>query len=123
MSERSDITRVPKPWGHELIWARTDSYVGKILHINAGESLSVQYHRVKDETIYLLSGEMTYRIWDGDTPRDVPLKVGEAFHVTPGTVHQMEAITTCDVLEVSTPHLDDVVRVTDRYGRAGTSAP
>ena len=123
MSERSVITRVPKPWGHELIWAQTDQYVGKILHINAGESLSVQYHQVKDETIYLLSGQLIYRIWTDGTARDVDLAIGEAFHVTPGTIHQMEAVTTCDVLEVSTPHLDDVVRLTDRYGRAGTSAP
>ncbi|HEY5061550.1 MAG TPA: cupin [Gemmatimonadaceae bacterium] len=123
MSERTTITHVPKPWGHETIWARTDQYVGKILHIKAGEALSVQYHRIKDETVYLLSGQLIYRIWEQDVPRDVPLRIGEAFHVTPGTIHQMEAVTDCDILEVSTPHLDDVVRLTDRYGREGTSAP
>jgi len=123
MSGRSEITHVPKPWGHETIWAKTDVYVGKILHIKAGEALSVQYHNVKDETVYLLSGELIYRVWDGDEPRNVSLTIGQAYRVTAGTVHQMEAVTDCDVLEVSTPHLDDVVRLTDRYGRQGTSAP
>jgi mannose-6-phosphate isomerase-like protein (cupin superfamily) len=123
MSGRVTITRVPKPWGHETIWARTDGYVGKILHINAGEALSVQYHNVKDETVYLLAGELIYRIWDGDHPRNVDLKIGDAYRVTPGTIHQMEAVTDCDILEVSTPHLDDVVRLQDRYGREGTNAP
>ena len=123
MSGPSPIKSVPKPWGHETIWAHTDAYVGKILHINAGHSLSVQYHNVKDETVYLLSGKLIYRVWDGDTPRDVGLQVGDAFRITPKTVHQMEAVTDCDILEVSTPHLDDVVRLKDRYGREGTSAP
>jgi mannose-6-phosphate isomerase-like protein (cupin superfamily) len=123
MSGRSAITHVPKPWGHETIWAKTDAYVGKILHINAGEALSVQYHTVKDETVYLMSGQLKYRIWEGDKPVDVHLEIGDAFRVTPGTVHQMEAVTDCDILEVSTPHLDDVVRLEDRYGREGTSAP
>jgi mannose-6-phosphate isomerase-like protein (cupin superfamily) len=123
MSGRSPIKTVPKPWGHETIWAHTDTYVGKILHIKAGQALSVQYHNIKDETVYLLSGNLVYRVWDGDTPNDVDLKIGEAFRITPKTVHQMEAVTDCDILEVSTPHLDDVVRLQDRYGREGTSAP
>ena len=123
MSGRSAIKTVPKPWGHETIWAHTDAYVGKILHITAGNALSIQYHNVKDETVYLLSGELIYRVWDGDTPQTVDLKIGEAYRITPGTIHQMEAVTDCDVLEVSTPHLDDVVRLKDRYGREGTSAP
>jgi mannose-6-phosphate isomerase-like protein (cupin superfamily) len=123
VSGPSQIKTVPKPWGHETIWALTDTYVGKILHITAGQALSVQYHNVKDETVYLMSGELIYRVWDGDVPRDVDLQVGQAFRITPGTVHQMEAVTDCDVLEVSTPHLDDVVRIKDRYGREGTSAP
>jgi mannose-6-phosphate isomerase len=123
VSGRSDIKTVPKPWGHETIWARTDQYVGKILHIKAGEALSVQYHNVKDETVYLLSGQLIYRIWEDDKPRNVDLQVGQAFRITPGTIHQMEAITDCDVLEVSTPQVDDVVRLTDRYGREGTSGP
>lgn len=123
MSGRSDIKTVPKPWGHETIWAKTDLYVGKILHIKAGEALSVQYHNIKDETVYLLSGQLICRVWENDQPRNVDLRVGQAFRITPGTVHQMEAVTDCDVLEVSTPHLDDVVRLTDRYGREGTSTP
>jgi mannose-6-phosphate isomerase-like protein (cupin superfamily) len=123
MSGPSPIKTVSKPWGHETIWAHTETYVGKILHIRAGQALSVQYHNVKDETVYLLSGELIYRVWDGDTPRNVDLKIGDAFRVTPKTVHQMEAVTDCDILEVSTPHLDDVVRLKDRYGREGTSAP
>ncbi len=123
MSGRAAVTHVPKPWGHETIWASTDQYVGKILHINAGEALSVQYHNIKDETVYLLSGTLIYRVWENDQPREIPLAIGEAFRVTPGTIHQMEAVTDCDILEASTPHLDDVVRLTDRYGRQGTSAP
>jgi mannose-6-phosphate isomerase-like protein (cupin superfamily) len=123
VSGRSDIKTVPKPWGHETIWAKTDAYVGKILHIKAGEALSVQYHNVKDETVYLLSGKLIYRVWEDDKPVDVDLQIGQAFRITPKTVHQMEAVTDCDVLEVSTPHLDDVVRLTDRYGRQGPSAP
>jgi mannose-6-phosphate isomerase-like protein (cupin superfamily) len=140
MSGRVDVKVVPKPWGYERIWARTDRYVGKILHINAGEALSVQYHKRKDETVYLLSGELRY--WVGVSPssrasatmplapgveseqmHDVRLKVGDAFRITPGTVHYMEAVTDCELVEVSTPELDDVVRLKDRYGREGTSAP
>lgn len=123
MSGRVTVRTVPKPWGHETIWAETDAYVGKILHITAGQALSVQYHNVKDETVYLLAGKLIYRVWDGDDPRDVDLQLGQAFRITPHTIHQMEAVTDCDVLEVSTPHLDDVVRLKDRYGREGTSAP
>jgi mannose-6-phosphate isomerase-like protein (cupin superfamily) len=125
VSGRSDVTIVPKPWGHEVIWAHTDRYVGKILHIKAGHALSVQYHNRKDETVYLLSGEMIYWVkLDGeDDLRDMKLKVGDAFRITPGTIHYMEAVTDCDVLEASTPELDDVVRLKDRYGREGTSAP
>jgi mannose-6-phosphate isomerase len=123
MTGPSTVKTVPKPWGHETIWAHTDSYVGKILHITAGHALSVQYHNIKDETVFLLSGKLIYRVWEGDTPRVVDLKIGDAYRITPGTVHQMEAVTDCDILEVSTPHLDDVVRLQDRYGREGTSAP
>jgi quercetin dioxygenase-like cupin family protein len=123
VSGRADVKRVPKPWGHELIWAHTDRYVGKIIHIKAGHELSVQYHNRKDETVHLLSGELLYRVHDGSELRDVGLRAGESFRVTPGTIHQMVAITDCDVLEASTPDLDDVVRLSDRYGREGTSAP
>jgi mannose-6-phosphate isomerase len=123
-SGRVKIVTVPKPWGHETIWAQTDRYVGKILHINAGQELSVQYHEKKDETVYLLSGQIAYRVQsDGKQLEDVQLKLGEAFRNTPGTVHQMMAVTDCQVLEVSTPELNDVVRLSDKYGRAGTSAP
>lgn len=123
MSGRAEVKRVPKPWGYEIIWAHTDRYVGKVLHIDAGHALSVQYHNRKDETIYLLSGEMKYWVKLGDELEDVRLRQGDAFRITPGTVHYMEAITDCDILEASTPELDDVVRLQDRYGREGTSAP
>ena len=124
-SGRVKVTHVPKPWGHETIWARSEKYVGKILHINAGHELSVQYHNRKDETVYLLSGEIVYRVQqDGeDALDDMQLKVGESFRITPGTIHQMVALTDCDVLEVSTPEVDDVVRLSDKYGREGTTAP
>lgn len=122
-SGRVKVVKVPKPWGHEIIWAHTDRYVGKILHIKAGHELSVQYHERKDETIHLLSGEIVYRVRKGELLEDVQLKVGESFRITPGTVHQMVALTDCDVLEVSTPELDDVVRLSDKYGREGTSTP
>lgn len=122
-SGRVEIKTVPKPWGHETIWAHTDRYVGKVLHIKAGHALSVQYHDRKDETVHLLNGELVYRVQVGDALEDMRLKTGESFRITPGTIHQMEAVTDCDVLEVSTPELDDVVRLSDRYGREGTSAP
>ena len=110
--------RVEKPWGYELIWAETDEYVGKLLHIQAGEALSLQYHERKDETIHLLSGEMLFSAGSSASElEDINLRTGESFHVSTGTVHRMIAITDCDVLEASTPHLDDVVRLEDRYGR------
>jgi mannose-6-phosphate isomerase-like protein (cupin superfamily) len=121
---RVKVSNVPKPWGHETIWAHSDRYVGKILHINAGQELSVQYHKKKDETVYLLSGQLSYRVQsDSGVLQDVQLKLGESFRITPGTIHQMVALTDCDVLEVSTSELDDVVRLSDKYGREGTSAP
>jgi mannose-6-phosphate isomerase-like protein (cupin superfamily) len=125
MSGRTEVRRVDKPWGYEIIWALTDRYCGKVLHINAGQALSVQYHVRKDETVYLLAGEMKYWVkLDGEEElRDMRLRVGDAFRITPGTVHYMEAVTDCDVLEASTPDVDDVVRIKDRYGREGTSAP
>ncbi|HSU96126.1 MAG TPA: cupin domain-containing protein [Gemmatimonadaceae bacterium] len=125
MSGKREVRYVEKPWGHEVIWAHTPLYVGKILHIKAGQALSVQYHEQKDETIFLLSGEMIYRIGasaDAEL-KEISLKAGESFRNEPGMVHQMEAVTDCDVLEASTPHLDDVVRLKDRYGREGTKAP
>ena len=125
MCGRVEVRHVPKPWGHETIWAHTDRYVGKILHITAGQALSVQYHERKDETVYLLQGDMKYWVQlPGETElQDQRLTAGQSFRITPGTIHYMEAITDCDVLEASTPELDDVVRIKDRYGREGTSAP
>src|SRR2546422_6851011 len=94
-SGRVKITHVPKPWGHETIWAQTERYVGKILHINAGHELSVQYHNRKDETVYLLWGEMVFRVQreGDDILDDVQLNVGESFRITPGKIHQMIAVT------------------------------
>ncbi len=125
MSGRVEVRHVQKPWGHETIWAHTDKYVGKILHVKAGEKLSIQYHEKKDETVYLLAGEMRYWVQlPGDTElRDQRLVAGESFRITPHTIHAIEAVTDIDVLEASTPELDDVVRIKDRYGREGTSAP
>ena len=112
--------RVEKPWGHELIWAHGEKYVGKILHIKAGEALSLQYHRVKDETIMVLSGRLQLVYFtDGEPPRSRKLAVREPVHITPGLRHRMIAIEDTDVLEVSTTELDDVVRLEDRYGRSG----
>jgi mannose-6-phosphate isomerase-like protein (cupin superfamily) len=120
---KSPIKRVPKPWGYELIFAKTDRYVGKILHINRGESLSLQYHEIKEETLFVVAGELKLTIEvDGDR-RDLNLRAGEAFHIVPRMIHRMEAIEDTDVAEVSTPELDDVVRLEDRYGRSGTNAP
>ncbi len=118
---KTDPRRVEKPWGHELLWAETAEYVGKLLHVEPGEALSLQYHERKDETIHLLSGRV--RFWVGtsrDDLEEIVLERGESIRIRPGTWHRMEAVTPCDLLEASTPHLDDVVRVEDRYGREGT---
>ena len=109
--------RVEKPWGYELIWARTDRYVGKILHIEAGHVLSLQYHERKDESIYVLSGEIVLRLEQGETQIERRMGQGEAFHIQPKQVHQFEAVVTSDLIEASTPELDDVIRLKDRYGR------
>jgi len=117
------ITHVPKPWGYELIFAHTDRYVGKILHVNKGESLSLQYHEMKEETLYVVAGELRLTIeHDGDR-REIALRQGEAFHIPPRLIHRMEAIVDTDVAEVSTPEIHDVVRLDDRYGRTATTAP
>jgi len=115
------MRRVDKPWGHELVWAETRRYVGKVLHIKAGHRLSRQYHRVKDETLMVQSGEMTLEIGPADSAEPRRMRAGDVFHVTPGTIHRMIAVTDVDVIEVSTPELDDVVRLEDVYGREGTS--
>jgi mannose-6-phosphate isomerase len=109
--------RVEKPWGHELIWARTDRYVGKILHIEPGHVLSLQYHNKKDESIYVLSGEIVLRIQRDDTLIERRMAQGEACHIQPRVIHQFEAVASTDLLEASTPEIDDVVRLKDRYGR------
>jgi mannose-6-phosphate isomerase-like protein (cupin superfamily) len=115
---------VEKPWGREEIFAETDRYVGKILEITANEALSLQYHERKEETLRVLDGEV--RFTAGPSPDQLTTQVlgaGDVFHVTPGLLHRMEAVTDCRLLEVSTPDLDDVIRVEDRYGREGTSDP
>ena len=111
------VTRVDKPWGYELHWAKTERYVGKLIHVDAGHALSLQYHNLKDETIFLQSGRMLFEIKQGDELVKREMQPGEAVHITPGTVHRMTAITDCDIFEVSTPELHDVVRLEDRYGR------
>jgi Mannose-6-phosphate isomerase len=109
--------KVEKPWGHELIWARTDAYVGKVLHVKAGHVLSLQYHNHKDETMHVLSGELILRVKEGDRLVARPFRAGESAHIPPTLVHQIEAVVDSDVLEASTNHLDDLVRLEDRYGR------
>ena len=109
--------RVEKPWGYELIFADNDKYVGKILHIDEGEQLSLQYHEIKDETIYVFSGQLELELQEGDGLVAHVMDPGECLRIPPRTVHRMRAIITCDIFEVSTPHLDDVVRIEDRYGR------
>jgi len=114
--------RVDKPWGHELIWAETARYVGKILHIEKGHALSLQYHERKEETLHVLSGVLELEFGaPGEPLSKVLLRPGDGFHVRPLLRHRMAAVETCDVVEASTPELDDVVRLEDRYGRAGTS--
>lgn len=119
------MRRVDKPWGHELIWAVTDRYVGKVLHINQGERLSLQFHRQKDETVMVWSGRMRLvHFEEGENEEQhSDLGPGESFHITPGLRHRMIALEDCEIFEVSTPELDDVVRLEDAYGRSGTSAP
>lgn len=118
-----NVRRVEKPWGYELIWAHTERYVGKLLHVKAGHALSLQYHNVKDETIHLQAGQLKLVVDEGSGYTEKDLKVGESYHIKPLTKHRMVAVTDCDILEVSTPELDDVVRLEDRYGRTGTSNP
>jgi mannose-6-phosphate isomerase len=116
-----DVKRVEKPWGYELVYAATEQYCGKILFIRMGEELSLQFHKEKDETIYVYSGRVEFEI--GEPGKAVDSEViapGRAFHLGPGTVHRMRALEDTVLLEVSTPELDDVVRLEDRYGRAGT---
>lgn len=114
----NNIRRINKPWGYELLWAESDKYVGKILHVDKGESLSLQYHEVKDETLFVYNGEIKLLVGIDENNLD-EVKVGKWFsiHIEPGTIHRITAITDCDIFEVSTPELDDVVRLKDIYGR------
>jgi mannose-6-phosphate isomerase len=113
-----DVKRVEKPWGYELVYAATDQYSGKVIFIRAGEQLSLQFHRAKDETIYVHSGRVEFEIGDPGKPMDTEvIAPGRAFHLGAGTVHRLRALEDTVLLEVSTPELDDVVRLEDRYGR------
>lgn len=117
--------QVDKPWGHELIWARTRDYAGKILFIRAGEALSLQFHREKDESWYVLDGRAELElgaVGQAVLEKEVIAK-GAAFRFQPGTVHRIVAVEDTTILEVSTPQLDDIVRLEDDYGREGTSEP
>jgi mannose-6-phosphate isomerase len=116
--------RVEKPWGYELIWAHTALYVGKLLFVRAGEALSLQFHEEKDETLHLLSGRMRFEAGPGlEALRPLELEEGMSVRIEPGMLHRIVATTDCTFLEASTPELDDVVRVQDRYGRAPTDPP
>jgi mannose-6-phosphate isomerase-like protein (cupin superfamily) len=120
-----DTRRTDKPWGHEILWALSDRYAGKILFVKAGESLSLQFHNEKDEAWYVLEGRARLELGEvGQAALNEAVIVpGDAFHYTPGTVHRVTALEDTRILEVSTPHLEDVVRLEDRYGREGTSGP
>ena len=116
--------RIEKPWGWELVWAEADDYVGKLLFVRAGESLSLQYHELKDESWLVQEGRATLELGDvGDELETFEIAAGDAFRFRPRTVHRVTAVEDTLVIEVSTPQLTDVVRLEDRYGRAGTSEP
>jgi mannose-6-phosphate isomerase len=117
---RADVRRVEKPWGHEIVFAATERYVGKILAVRAGEELSLQYHRAKDETLYLHEGTAEIQVGERREELDwEPCEPGTALRIRPGVIHRIRAGTDCVFLESSTPELDDVVRLEDRYGREG----
>ena len=125
MSDRRTSPRhVDKPWGWELVWAETEAYVGKLLFVRAGESLSLQYHEVKEESWLVREGRARLELGDvGGELETLEIGAGDAFRFPPRTVHRVTAVEDTLVLEVSTPHLTDVVRLEDRYGREGTSEP
>jgi mannose-6-phosphate isomerase len=120
-----DPRKVEKPWGSELIWAETEDYVGKVLFVRAGESLSLQFHRQKDESWLVQQGRAKLELGSAGDPvlSEAVIAAGACFRFRPGTVHRVTAIEDTTILEVSTPYLDDVVRLEDRYGREGTSEP
>jgi len=116
--------RVEKPWGHELIWAHTDRYVGKVIVIEAGKRLSLQRHVVKDESIFIISGRLRLTLEDETGVIGVvELGAGDHHHVPTGRIHRFEAVERTELMEISTPELDDVIRLEDDFGREGTSAP
>jgi mannose-6-phosphate isomerase len=117
------VRRVPKPWGHELVFAENERYAGKILHLEPGECLSLQYHERKDETVFVLTGEVNLLVGAEGNLKEVRLGPGESYRIRPGVRHRMSADVATDLVEVSSPELDDVVRLEDRYGRAGTTEP
>jgi mannose-6-phosphate isomerase len=121
----TEARRVDKPWGWELVWAETEQYLGKVLFVKAGESLSLQFHRVKDESWYLYAGRAKLELGDaGEAALKEEVVAAPAFfRFQPGTVHRVTAIEDTTIIEVSTPQLDDVVRLEDVYGREGTSDP
>ena len=115
------MRKIDKPWGYELIWAHTEQYVGKILFVRAGEALSLQYHEIKDETIYIHTGEIDLLVEENGEMVTVRMKPGDSYRIKPVIKHRMIAIEDTEILEASTPELDDVVRLEDRYNREGTS--
>ena len=122
--DTDDARRVDKPWGHELIWAHTDQYVGKVLVIEAGKRLSLQRHEIKDESIFVTAGRLRLFLEDDDgVVQAEELGPGDSRHVATGRIHRYEAIERCELIEVSTPELEDVVRLQDDFGREGTNAP
>ncbi len=123
VASREVVRRVPKPWGHEIVFAENERYAGKILHIEPGHKLSLQYHERKDETLYVLSGEVYLLVEVDGVLTESRLRPGDSYRIRPGVRHRMRAETGCDLVEVSSPELDDVVRLEDDYGREGTTAP
>jgi len=117
---KPSMERVDKPWGYELRFIRTERYAGKLLFITAGSQLSLQYHEAKDEAFLVHAGTLELVLGRGAGQTVETLRAGEAWHVPPGTVHRFRAVTDCTLFEVSTPELEDVVRLEDDYGREGT---
>jgi len=114
---------VPKPWGREEIFAENERYAGKVLYLSGGHSLSLQYHERKDETLYVLEGDVHLEVEEEGTMTQRRLGPGESYRIRPGVRHRMRAERPCVIFEVSSPELDDVVRLEDDYGREGTKAP
>ena len=117
------MQKVVKPWGHEIRFICTERFAGKVLFIRAGSQLSLQYHERKEEAFLVQDGTLELVLGRGSSQRVERLGPGQSWHITPGTVHRFRAVTDCTLFEVSTPELDDVVRLEDDYGREGTSAP